>query len=123
MRRINRLAIATVACAVAFGASAAPSLASSHREAPLIAGEPQLDNTDLYAFVSPDKSDTVTIIANCGADPGAVGRPELLSRSPNNARYKIHIDNNDDAKADLTYRWRFKSSYRDPTPSSTTPAR
>ena len=39
-------------------------LASSHREAPLIAGDPTADNTDLYAFVSPDKPDTVTIIAN-----------------------------------------------------------
>ncbi len=38
--------------------------ASSHREAPLISGTPQFDNTDLYAFVSPDKPDTTTIVAN-----------------------------------------------------------
>ncbi|MFJ1779655.1 DUF4331 family protein, partial [Streptomyces anulatus] len=40
------------------------SAASSHREAPLIAGDPRADNTDVYAFTSPDKSDTVTMVAN-----------------------------------------------------------
>ena len=114
MRRSNRLAIATVACAVAFGASAAPSLASSHREAPLIAGEPQLDNTDLYAFVSPDKPDTVTIIANWVPIQEPTGGPNFYPFS-NNAKHNVHIDNNHDAKVDLTYQWRFKSSYRDPS--------
>ena len=41
-----------------------PTGASSHREAPLISGDPTADNTDVYAFVSPDRPDTVTIIAN-----------------------------------------------------------
>src|SRR5947208_14343583 len=38
--------------------------ASSHREAPLISQDPEADNTDTYAFVSPDRPDTVTIVAN-----------------------------------------------------------
>lgn len=37
---------------------------SSHREAPEIAKDPVADSSDLYAFVSPDKRDTVTLIAN-----------------------------------------------------------
>ena len=40
------------------------AFASSHREAPMISGDPKVDATDLYAFVSPDKTDTVTLIAN-----------------------------------------------------------
>jgi hypothetical protein len=38
--------------------------ASSHREAPLISEDPSADNTDLYAFRSPDKPDTLTIVSN-----------------------------------------------------------
>src|SRR5687768_8384091 len=38
--------------------------ASSHREAPGIAGTPRLDTTDVYAFNSPDKRGTVTLLAN-----------------------------------------------------------
>ena len=114
MRKYKRLAITAVACATAFGVSAVPSFASSHREAPLIAGEPQLDNTDLYAFVSPDKADTVTIIANWIPIQEPTGGPNFYPFS-NNAKYNVHIDNNHDAKADLTYQWRFKSSYRDPS--------
>ena len=38
--------------------------ASSHREAPLISFDPLADNTDLYAFRSPDNPDKITIIAN-----------------------------------------------------------
>ena len=38
--------------------------ASSHREAPLISGDPLADNTDVYAFVSPANPDRVTLIAN-----------------------------------------------------------
>jgi hypothetical protein len=52
--------------------------ASSHREAPLIAGEPKYDNTDTYAFVSPDRRGKVTLIAQLAAVRGAGGRPELL---------------------------------------------
>ena len=52
---------ATLAIAIA-SAGAIAALASSHREAPGIAKDPTADNTDLYAFVSPDKPNTVTFV-------------------------------------------------------------
>jgi len=61
---------ALFAAAALAAAAALPGLgpdragASSHREAPRILGLPQYDNTDVYAFVSPDKPDTTTLIAN-----------------------------------------------------------
>ena len=75
-RGIALVAVAAVGIA-AFGLARAQAperaVASSHREAPLIAEDPSADNTDLYAFRSPDRPSTVTIIANWipGADPGA----------------------------------------------------
>jgi hypothetical protein len=80
--------------------------ASSHREAPLIAEDPTADNTDLYAFRSPDRPDTITIISNWipGEDPAA--GPNWYTFSPT-ARYGIHIDRTGDGKADVSYRFRF----------------
>ena len=81
--------------------------ASSHREAPLIADDPVADSTDLYAFRSPDRPDTVTIIANYipGEDPGA--GPNWYTFSPN-VRYSIHVDQGGDGKPDVSYRFRFQ---------------
>jgi hypothetical protein len=86
------------------GPSAAP--ASSHREAPLISEDPSVDNTDLYAFRSPDKPNTVTIISNWipGEDPAA--GPNYYTFSPS-AKYNIHIDRTGDARPDITYQFRF----------------
>ena len=56
--------------------------ASSHREAPLIADDPAADNTDVYAFVSPDRPDTVTIIANYYPFQGIRRAAELLPLRP-----------------------------------------
>src|SRR5919199_5379666 len=80
--------------------------ASSHREAPLISEDPSADNTDLYAFVSPDKPDAFTIISNWipGEDPAA--GPNWYTFSPT-ARYNIFIDRTGDGRADVTYRFRF----------------
>src|SRR6266545_4382428 len=82
--------------------------ASSHREAPLIAGDPSADNTDLYAFVSPDDPSTLTIIANYVPLEEPAGGPNFFPFD-DNVRYQIHIDNNGDAKADITYRFKFKT--------------
>jgi hypothetical protein len=81
--------------------------ASSHREAPLIADDPVADSTDLYAFRSPDRPDTVTIIANYipGEDPAA--GPNWYTFSPN-VRYYIHVDQGGDGKPDVSYRFRFQ---------------
>ena len=80
--------------------------ASSHREAPLISEDPSADLTDLYAFRSPDKPNTVTILANVvpGEDPAA--GPNWYTFSPG-ARYNLKIDTNGDAREDVTYRFQF----------------
>ncbi|MDQ3094092.1 MAG: DUF4331 domain-containing protein [bacterium] len=83
--------------------------ASSHREAPLISGDPKADGTDLYAFVSPDKADTVTIIANYLPFQNPAGGPNFYSFD-DNVRYEINIDNNADAVADITYRYKFNTT-------------
>jgi hypothetical protein len=96
------------------GALLAPSAsyASSHREAPLISGDPRNDNTDTYAFVSPDKPDTVTIVANWDPFEEPNGGPNFYAWATD-ARYNIKIDNNGDGVADVIYAWRFKNHYRD----------
>jgi hypothetical protein len=82
--------------------------ASSHREAPLIAEDPSADLTDLYAFRSPDKPNTVTILANVipGEDPAA--GPNWYTFSPS-ARYNLAIDTNGDARPNVTYRFQFRT--------------
>src|SRR5262249_8112069 len=85
--------------------------ASSHREAPIVAGEPKLDNTDVYAFVSPDKPDTVTLVANWLPFEEQNGGPNFYAFATNTA-YDINIDSNGDATPDVTYRWRFFDNYR-----------
>ena len=82
------------------------SVASSHREAPMIAADPAVDNTDLYAFVSPDKPDTVTIIANYIPLEEPAGGPNFASFD-DNVRYAINIDNDGDCLTDLAFTYVF----------------
>jgi len=93
------------------GAGPLAATASSHREAPLIAGTPQYDNTDVYAFRSPDKQNTITLAANWLPFQEPAGGPNFYSFATD-ARYEVHVDNDADAKADLTFRWTFKDHYR-----------
>ena len=74
-----------------------PTGASSHREAPLISGDPRADNTDVYAFVSPDRPDTVTIIANYIPLEDPAGGPNFHSFD-DNVLYEIHVDGSGDAE-------------------------
>src|SRR5262245_10337582 len=83
--------------------------ASSHREAPLISQDPLADNTDVYAFVSPDRPDTVTIIANYIPMETPASGPGFWSFDPNVA-YNIYVDNDGDAVPDVTFEFRFKNS-------------
>ncbi len=86
---------------------------SSHREAPEISKDPVADSTDLYAFVSPDKHDTVTIIANYIPLQLPSGGPNFYEFG-DDVLYQIHIDNNGDGRADISYRFRFTTTVRDP---------
>src|SRR5213592_4399314 len=88
-----------------------PAFASSHREAPLISGQPQYDNTDLYAFVSPDRPDTTTLIANWIPFEDPAGGPNFY-KFATDARYDINIDGDGDSQTDITYRWTFQDHYR-----------
>jgi hypothetical protein len=87
--------------------------ASSHREAPLIAGDPRADNTDVYAFVSPDAPDTVTLIANWIPFEEPNGGPNFYTWA-DDTRYNLKIDNDGDALPDLTYTWVFDTVIKDP---------
>ncbi|HEY0580831.1 MAG TPA: DUF4331 family protein, partial [Chloroflexota bacterium] len=64
--------------------------ASSHREAPMIAGDPYADLTDVYAFVSPDKADTVTLIMNAIPYQDPMGGPNYYQFDPK-VRYQLHV--------------------------------
>lgn len=89
--------------------------ASSHREAPLISSDPQADNTDLYAFRSPDDPNTITIIANYIPFQSPEGGPNYYTFGTN-VRYEIHIKNSTaTTKDDITYRFTFSSKNEDPT--------
>ena len=89
--------------------------ASSHREAPLIANDPLADNTDLYAFRSPDDPNTVTIIACYIPAELPFGGPNYASFGEN-IRYEVHIDNDVTTSGDdVTYRFTFRKVNEDPT--------
>src|SRR4051812_11843491 len=100
--------IAAAAAVVAIGRGPESASASSHREAPLISQDPTADNTDLYAFVSPDNPDTATIIANWipGEDPAAGPNYYTFSET---ARYDIYVDKDGDGAPDIAYRFRFQN--------------
>jgi hypothetical protein len=94
---------------------------SSHREAPEISKDPVADSTDVYAFVSPDKPDTVTLIANYIPLQGpAAGRTSTSSATTCSTRSTSTTRRR---PADVTYQFRFTTTVRTPTRSSTTPAR
>jgi hypothetical protein len=108
---------AAVACLAAALAAAAlapvAGEASSHREAPLTAADPQIDNTDVYAFVSPDAPNKVTFISNWIPFEEPAGGPNFYAFSKK-AHYDVRIDNTGDARADIVYRWKFRNHYRNP---------
>jgi hypothetical protein len=88
-----------------------PGRASSHREAPLISNDPQADNTDVYAFVSPDAPDTVTLIASYIPFEDPQGGPNFY-RFGDSVLYSFNIDNNGDSVADIQYQLRFTTQVR-----------
>lgn len=89
------------------------SHASSHREAPFIAGQPKVDATDLYMFRSyePGRAGFVTLIANYMPFQDPQGGPNFHMFDPN-ALYELHIDNNGDGAEDLTLQFQFNNRSR-----------
>lgn len=82
--------------------------ASSHREAPLIAQDPLADNTDVYAFISPDRPNTVTVLANFIPDQNPAGGPNFF-KFDDSVLYQIRFDNNGDGRLDLAIQYRFRT--------------
>lgn len=100
---------------VALIGASAILMSSSHREAPMIANDPLADNTDVYAFRSPDHPTKICIIANYNGGQLPWGGPNYYGFGQN-IRYEIHIDNNLATPGDdITYRFTFKQVNEDPT--------
>ena len=117
-RNIRKRAVAgaaSLALGAGLFAGLAPStvVASSHREAPLTSADPQIDNTDVYAFVSPDKPNTVSLVSSWIPFEEPAGGPNFYLWAEE-TNYDINIDNDGDARPDVTFRWRFNTKYRDP---------
>ena len=113
--KTNRLAQACILMLTA--ATAVTAIASSHREAPFITTSPKVDGTDFYMFRSYEgidaagkggRSDYVTLLANYQPLQSPYGGPNYFSMDPN-ALYEIHLDNNGDAKEDVTFQFRFNN--------------
>ncbi len=111
--RVSLVAVAAVSIGL-WDSQQTTAEASSHREAPLIANDPLADNTDLYAFRSPDDTNTVTIIANYVPLQLPQGGPNYASFGEN-VRYEIHVENDGTAGDDITYRFTFSKVNQDPT--------
>ena len=100
---------------VLFTALAQNSKASSHREAPLISNDPLADNTDVYAFRSPNDTNTVTLIADYIPFQLPEGGPNYYNFGAN-IRYEIHIKNKTTTTGDdITYRFTFTPANQDNT--------
>jgi hypothetical protein len=107
------LAALVAATLTAFGLArvSAPeqAAASSHREAPVIADDPAADNTDLYAFRSPDRPDTVTLVANYIPLEEPAGGPNF-AKFDDSVLYELKVDNDGDADEDVSYQFRFSTT-------------
>lgn len=86
---------------------------SSHREAPEIAKDPVADSTDVYAFISPDRPDSVTLIANYIPLEDPAGGPNFFEFG-DDVLYRISIDNDGDGRPDVTYEFEFTTRTVDP---------
>ncbi len=111
----SSIVAALIAAIAYFGVENRYLEASSHREAPAISNDPQADNTDLYAFRSPDNPNTVTIIANYIGLELPQGGPNYATFGQN-IRYEVHVKNKTTSSYDdITYRFTFNKVNEDPT--------
>ena len=103
------LSVALLSATSALSVDPTSSGASSHREAPLISLDPTADTTDVYAFVSPDKQNTVTLIADWIPFEAPDGGPNYF-RFDEGATYRINVDNKGDAQAHVIYEVTFHNA-------------
>ncbi|HEY1392323.1 MAG TPA: DUF4331 domain-containing protein [Methylibium sp.] len=111
MKKAPLSTLAAACGAVALLAVATPACASSHREAPFITTAPKVDATDFYMFNSYEagRAGYVTLIANYQPFQEPFGGPNYYMMDPN-ALYEIHIDNDGNAREDLSFQFRFKNT-------------
>ncbi|MBW6437033.1 DUF4331 domain-containing protein [Actinoplanes hulinensis] len=107
-RTVAALGLGVLLTGSLYGLGPSTATASSHREAPLIAADPAVDNTDLYAFVSPERPGYVTFIANWQPFEEPNGGPNFYPFATD-ATYHIKVDNDGDAKPDAEFRWKFRN--------------
>jgi hypothetical protein len=107
-------ALRLLAAALALGTLGQGAMASSHREAPFITRQPKVDATDFYMFRSyePGRAGFVTLIANYVPLQDPQAGPNYYEMDPD-ALYEIHVDNNGDAKEDITFQFRFQNANKD----------
>ena len=117
MFRTNQIAISNAILAALCSATA---FASSHREAPFTAANPTIDGTDFYMFraygdaatnAAAVATDSVVMIANYNPLQDPYGGPNYFALNPN-ALYAINIDNNGDAKPEISFQFQFKNNYK-----------
>ncbi|MEO5884088.1 MAG: DUF4331 domain-containing protein [Candidatus Limnocylindrales bacterium] len=110
MQKSSR-AIGIIGSALLLATTVAPVFGASHREAPVIAGDPAADHTDVFAWIAPNTPTKVTFAVNVSPMQDPAGGPNFWQFDPK-VRYEIKIDNDRDAKADITYRFRFSTTIR-----------
>ncbi|RZL39591.1 MAG: DUF4331 domain-containing protein [Rubrivivax sp.] len=110
---LPRALLSTAVCTALAGLATPAAQASSHREAPSIAGSPRIDGTDFYMFRSYEsgRAGYVTLIANYLPLQDPYGGPNYFKLDPN-ALYEIHVDSNGDAKEDVTFQFQFKNVFK-----------
>ncbi|HEY1284252.1 MAG TPA: DUF4331 domain-containing protein [Steroidobacteraceae bacterium] len=103
--QVRRAVALTIAAAALLPLTA---FGSSHREAPNITRMPAVDSTDFYLFNSyePGRDGYVTLLADYIPLQDPYGGPNYFAMDPT-ALYEIHVDNDGDAKEDLTFQFRF----------------
>ncbi|MGK2850146.1 MAG: DUF4331 domain-containing protein, partial [Candidatus Limnocylindrales bacterium] len=107
----SRRAVGIVGALLIAAGTVAPVFAASHREAPLIAADAAADHTDVFAWVDGASPSKVNLAINVSPMQDPAGGPNFWQFDPN-VRYTIKIDNDRDAKADITYRFQFKTVVR-----------
>jgi len=111
-RRVFAIAAtALVLAGAAYGLGPGGATASSHREAPMIAADPAVDNTDLYAFASSDRPGYVSFVMNFAPFSDPDGGPNFFPFATD-AAYLLHVDSDGDAKEDAVFRWKFSNDDR-----------